>query len=344
MLSPEFIAQLPKAELHLHIEGTLEPELMFALAQRNGIALPFASIAAVRAAYQFSDLQTFLTIYYQGARVLCTEQDFYDLTFAYMEKCQAQYIRHAEIFFDPQTHTDRGLEFATVINGISRALTTAHQRFAISTKLIMCFLRDHSVASAMVTLEQSLPFKEHIVAVGLDSAELNHPPQKFTEVFQQARTAGFQAVAHAGEEGPPAYIRAAIESLQVARIDHGVRCLEDADLVGYLKQTQLPLTICPLSNVALQVFRNMACHNVKKLDQAGLCVTINSDDPAYFGGYLNENLFAICAAFDFTEHDLCRFMRNAFMASFLTVAQKQVYLAELTEFMRAQKIHVPTTT
>jgi len=328
-----FIQNLPKTELHIHIEGSLEPELMFEIAQRNGVTLRFASVEAVRQAYQFSDLQSFLDIYYEGMGVLLHEQDFYDMTWAYLEKAHTQNVRHTEIFFDPQAHTDRGVAFETVIQGIHRALQDAQQQFNLSSKLIMCFLRHLSAEAAMETLEQALPFKEWIIGVGLDSSEQGHPPDKFTAVFDKAREAGFLTVAHAGEEGPPDYIWQALQRLKVSRIDHGVQCIEDAQLVEKLKTDQIPLTVCPLSNIKLCVFNTMTDHNIKQLLDLGLCVTVNSDDPAYFGGYMTENFLAIQQAFNLSHNDIYQLAKNAFQASFLNPIEKQNLLAELDHFM-----------
>jgi len=277
-----FIQQLPKVELHLHIEGTLEPDMMFELAQRNNITLPYTTPEEVQAAYEFTNLQSFLDIYYQGANVLITEQDFYDLTYAYLTRCHKDNVIHTEIFFDPQTHTERGIAFDTVINGIHRALQNGREEFGISSRIIMCFLRHLDEAHAMETLKQALPHKDKIIAVGLDSSELGHPPEKFTRVFTKAREEGFLTVAHAGEEGPASNINDSLELLKVSRIDHGVRCVEDDDLVEYLAKTRTPLTVCPLSNTKLKVFEQMEDHNIVELLRKGLCVTINSDDPAYF--------------------------------------------------------------
>jgi adenine deaminase len=327
-----YIENLPKAELHIHIEGTLEPELMLALAERHRIALPFRSIAEVRQAYTFTNLQSFLDIYYTGTRVLLNEQDFYDLTWAYLQRAKAQNVRHTEIFFDPQTHTARGVPFATVINGIHQALQDARQQLGISSHLIMCFLRHLSAADAFETLHQALPFQERIVGVGLDSSEVGHPPEKFTAVFTKARAAGFMTVAHAGEEGPPAYIWQALQQLQVARIDHGVRCEEDSRLVDTLRATQIPLTVCPLSNVKLRVFNSLADHNLKRLLDQGLCITLNSDDPAYFGGYITENFLAAYDALQLQPQDIDRLARNAFQAAFLPPEDKQRFLNELEQY------------
>ncbi len=331
----EFIEKMPKAELHLHIEGTLEPELMFEIGNRNGVDIPFDSVEEVRRAYEFSDLQSFLDIYYQGASVLLHEQDFYDMTWAYIERVHAQNVRHVEIFFDPQTHTDRAIPFETVITGIHRALEDAETKHGMTSKLIMCFLRHLSAEAAMDTLQQSLPFKDSIVAVGLDSSEVGHPPEKFQAVFDRARAEGFLTVAHAGEEGPPEYIWQALDLLKVERIDHGVRCIEDAKLVERLKEERVPLTVCPLSNVKLCVFDEMANHNFKQLLDLGLCVTINSDDPAYFGGYMNENFLATQEALQLTKEELYRSVRNSFEATFLNDSEKASLVAELDSYMIA---------
>jgi adenosine deaminase len=331
----EFIHKLPKTELHIHIEGSLEPELMFEIGRRNGIVLPYRTVDEVRKAYAFSDLQSFLDIYYQGAQVLCHEQDFYDMTWAYMTRAHAQNVRHAEIFFDPQTHTDRGVTFAEVISGIHRALLDAEQKWGISSKLIMCFLRHLTAQAAMDTLQQALPFKGAIVGVGLDSSERGHPPEKFVRVFDRAREEGLLTVAHAGEEGPPQYIWQAIDLLQVSRIDHGVRCIEDMALVKALKKTQMPLTVCPLSNVKLRVFDNIRDHNLKKLLDLGLCVTVNSDDPAYFGGYIEENYCAVQKAFDLDREAIYRLAHNALKATFLDPERKQKLVDELDNYVQS---------
>ncbi len=329
----QFIEKLPKAELHIHIEGSLEPELMFEIGARNGIELPYASVEALRQAYEFSDLQSFLDIYYQGARVLLHEQDFYDLTWAYLNRAKAQNILHTEIFFDPQTHTDRGVPMERVITGIHRALKDAERQLGISSRLILCFLRHLSADEAMETLEQALPFRDWITAVGLDSSEVGHPPEKFARVFDRARKEGFLTVAHAGEEGPPEYIWQALKLLGAKRIDHGVRCMEDPILVETLRSAQIPLTVCPLSNVKLRVFASMADHSLKRLLEAGLCVTVNSDDPAYFGGYLSENYLATQQALDLTYEQIGRLARNGFVASFLNQDQKQQLLKKLETYL-----------
>jgi len=327
-----FIRTIPKAELHLHIEGTLEPELMFRLAARNGISLPFASLDEVRAAYQFSDLQSFLDIYYQGMQVLVNEEDFYDLALAYFERAHKDQIRHSELFFDPQGHTERGVAFATVIGGLRRAQEEAQRRFGMSSRLILCFLRHLSAESALATLEEALPYRELICAVGLDSSEAGHPPAKFQEVFDRARAEGFLTVAHAGEEGPPAYIWEALDLLKVKRIDHGVRCLEDDRLVERLNRERMPLTVCPLSNVKLCVFENMQQHNLKELLARELCVTVNSDDPAYFGGYLTENFLAVQRALNLGFGEVRQLVDNAFAASFLDGEAKKALLDEVRHY------------
>lgn len=328
----KFIQQMPKAELHLHIEGTLEPELMFELAERNKVSLPFKSIEEAREAYNFSNLQSFLDIYYQGASVLLQEQDFYDLTWSYLLKCQAQNIRHTEIFFDPQTHTERGVSFETVIKGIYKALEDARQKLDISSALILCFLRHLDEPSAFKTLEEALSFKDWILAVGLDSSELGHPPNKFKNVFEKARNEGFITVAHAGEEGPADYIWQALDLLKVKRIDHGVRCVDDEQLLERLRVQQIPLTVCPLSNTKLRVFNKMEEHNLKWLLDFGLQVTVNSDDPAYFGGYLNENFIAVQEALNLSKQDIYQLSKNSFQASFLSDDSKQNLLQELDDF------------
>lgn len=328
-----FIKGLPKAELHIHIEGSLEPELMFELARRNNVPLRFRSVEEVRRAYEFTDLQSFLDIYYEGAGVLVKEQDFYDMTWAYLKKAHAQNVRHTEIFFDPQTHTNRGVPFETVIYGVHAALVDAEHELELSSKLIMCFLRHLSAAAAAETLEQALPFKDLIVAVGLDSSEVGHPPQKFTPVFDQARALGFRTVAHAGEEGPPEYIWQALDLLKVSRIDHGVRCVEDTRLVERLAAEQTPLTVCPLSNVKLRVFDSMEQHNLKELLGLGLCATVNSDDPAYFGGYMTENFLAVQQALGLDRDELQRLVRNSFEAAFLDQAERQRLIQELDSYV-----------
>jgi len=329
----EFIRSLPKAELHLHIEGTLEPELMFELARRNDVALSYPSVEALRQAYDFDNLQSFLDLYYEGAQVLKTEQDFFDLTWAYLTRVAAENVRHVEIFFDPQTHTDRGIAFATVIDGILRALEKAQRELDISHRLIMCFLRHLSEKEAYQTLEQAADYRRSITAVGLDSSELGHPPKKFAGVFALARDQGFLTVAHAGEEGPPEYIWEALEVLEVSRIDHGVRCLEDDRLVAKLKEQGIPLTVCPLSNVKLRVFERLEDHNLKKLLDAGLCATVNSDDPAYFGGYLEENYLQTGSALGLSKQQIADLARHSFEASFLDADRKAEFRAEIDGIM-----------
>ncbi|RYY74163.1 MAG: adenosine deaminase [Gammaproteobacteria bacterium] len=332
LASKTFLASMPKAELHLHLDGALSPELMFTLAQRNKVELPYKSVAEIEAAYQFTSLQSFLDLYYQGASVLNLEQDFYDLTTDYFLKCKADNIRHTEISFDPQTHTERGIAFETIISGILRAMSDAKEKWNISSLLIMDFLRHLSEESAIKTLAEALPWKDKIIAVGLDSSELGHPPSKFTRVFEQARAEGFRVVAHAGEEGPPEYIWEAINLLKVERIDHGVRCDEDARLMEYLRTSQIPLTVCPLSNVRLCVYNNMKQHNIFKLMDAGLRVMINSDDPTYFGGYLNDNYFALADAFPLTRAQALQLAHNSFTASFISDQKKQAFVDELEAY------------
>ena len=331
-MSPEeFIQKLPKAELHLHIEGSLEPELMFKLAQRNNVPLPFATVEDVRKAYDFSDLQSFLDIYYAGANVLQKEQDFFDMTWAYLQKVRSENVRHVEIFFDPQTHTDRGIEFITVIDGIHRALKEGQQKFGISFNIIMCFLRHLSEEAAFVTLEQALPHKRRIIAIGLDSSEVGHPPEKFARVFKEARDEGFLTVAHAGEEGPPEYIWQSLDLLKVKRIDHGVRCLEDEKLVEKLRKDRIPLTVCPLSNIKLCVFPKLDDHNLRELLNSQLCAMINSDDPAYFGGYLLENYLQCQKALNLTFEELTQLAKNSFEAAFIENSEKEKYYREIDQ-------------
>jgi adenosine deaminase len=319
---------MPKAELHIHIEGSLEPELIFALAKRNGVALSYASVEDLRAAYAFTDLQSFLDIYYAGASVLLQEQDFYDMTAAYLARAKADNVRHTEIFFDPQTHTARGVPMQTVIDGIHRAC----QDSEVSATLILCFLRHLSEEDAFATLEAALPFRDKFIGIGLDSSEVGNPPEKFARVFAKCRELGFHLVAHAGEEGPPAYIETALDVLKVERIDHGVRCLEDAALTKRLADEKIALTVCPLSNIKLCVFGQMAQHNLVQLLDAGLVATVNSDDPAYFGGYMNDNFIATFDALPLGLSHAQRLARNSFSAAFLPAAQKQAFLDEVDAY------------
>lgn len=327
----DFIACLPKAELHLHIEGTLEPELMFEMASRNRVHLPYQSPEQVRKAYEFSDLQSFLDIYYQGTRVLLHDRDFYDLAWAYLKKAHEQNVRHAEVFFDPQAHTERGIPIRAIIDGLDQAFQDGERQFGISSKLILSFLRHLSGDHAMKTFQDALPFRNRFAGVGLDSSERDHPPEKFTSVFARAREEGLFVVAHAGEEGPPDYVWQALDALRASRIDHGVRCIEDPALVDRLRAERVPLTVCPLSNVKLRVFDAIENHNLRQLLSAGLCVTINSDDPAYFGGYINENFLAVHEAFDLTKDELCTLARNSFEAAFLPDSEKTRIFDELDE-------------
>ena len=330
-----FIRGLPKAELHIHIEGSLEPELVFALAAKHDVALPYPSVAALRRAYDFHNLQSFLDIYYAGANVLRDEDDFLEMTWEYLVRAHADGVVHTEIFFDPQTHTQRGIAFGTVIAGITRALARGERELGITSRLIMCFLRHLPAYDAMRTLQQALPWKAAIHGVGLDSSEVGHPPSKFTDVFRAAREAGFRAVAHAGEEGPPSYIREALDLLHVERIDHGVRCESDDALCLRLAAEHMPLTVCPLSNVKLGVFPNMAQHNLKRLLDRGLNVTVNSDDPAYFGGYVVDNYVAAQKALGLTRDDVVALARNSFAASFLPEQQKVVWIARVDAYAQA---------
>jgi adenosine deaminase len=327
--SKAFIQGMPKAELHIHIEGSLEPEMMFELAQRNSVALRYATAEEARRGYDFGDLQSFLDLYYEGMQVLLYEQDFYDLTWAYLRKVSEQNVRHIEIFFDPQAHTDRGVPFETVLSGIHHALIDGEQQLGISSKLIMCFLRHLSAEEAMETFRTALSFGDQIVAVGLDSSEVGHPPRDFKAVFDRARERGFLTVAHAGEEGPPEYIWQALDVLKVSRIDHGVRCTEDPKLVERLRVEQVPLTVCPLSNVKLRVFDTIQDHNLKRMLDLGLRVTVNSDDPAYFGGYVDENFYAAQKGLHLSRDDVYELTKNSFEASFLDAESKQRLLYEL---------------
>ncbi|MGA2562835.1 MAG: adenosine deaminase [Steroidobacteraceae bacterium] len=330
----EFIRGLPKAELHVHIEGTLEPELAFELAAKNGITLPYATVAQLRCAYRFSDLQSFLDIYYAVAAVLRDADDFYALTRAYLQRAHAQGIVHVEIFFDPQTHTERGVELSEVIGGIERALHEAQRALGITHRLILCIVRHLSAEHALRTLDQALPHRRAIAAVGLDSTEIGHPPSEFAQVFERARREGWLTVAHAGEEGPAAYIREALDILRVRRIDHGLRCEEDPELVRRLARERIPLTMCPLSNVRLKLVERLETHNLKRLLERGLCVTVNSDDPAYFGGYVLENYLAVQQALGLTAAELTQLARNSFEASFLAPAEKTRWFTAIEEYGR----------
>ena len=327
---PALLCAMPKAELHIHIEGSLEPELIFALARRNGVALPYASVEALRAAYAFTDLQSFLDIYYAGASVLLQEEDFFDLGMAYFKRAAADNVVHAELFFDPQTHTERGVSMGTVIGGLARACHTAQRELGVSGLLILCFLRHLSEAAAFETLAQALPFRGQFIGVGLDSGERGNPPEKFARVFARCRELGLRLVAHAGEEGPPAYIWSALDVLKVDRIDHGVRCVEDAALVEHLAARRMPLTVCPLSNVKLCVYPTLADHPLPAMLEAGLCVSINSDDPAYFGGYMNQNFVETFAALpQLGAPQAYRLARNSLAASFMPQAEQQRFIAAL---------------
>ena len=337
-----FVARLPKAELHLHIEGTLEPELAFAIAERNGLALPYATVDELRAAYRFTNLQEFLDVYYACASVLIESRDFYDLTWAYLTRAHAENVRHAEIFFDAQTHTARGVPFATVVNGICQALDDARENVGLTSRLILCFLRHLTEADAFETLGLAMSHRDRIVGVGLDSGERGNPPRKFRQVFRRAREAGFVPVAHAGEEGPAGYVREALEILQVVRIDHGNNALDDPDLVADLVRRRIPLTVCPLSNLKLRVVDDMASHPLKRMLDLGLFVTVNSDDPAYFGGYVNENYVAVADALGLGESDLVELARNSLEASLLDDADKARLLDELATEVGNRSISPPT--
>jgi len=329
---PDLLRRMPKAELHIHIEGSLEPELIFALAQRNGVALPYASVEELRSAYAFTNLQSFLDIYYAGASVLLKEQDFYDMTRAYLLRAAQDKVLHAELFFDPQTHTARGVSMETVINGLHRACVDAKAELGISASLILCFLRHLSEEEAFETLEQALPFRDKLIGVGLDSGELGNPPEKFARVFARCRALGFHRVAHAGEEGPPEYIWTALDVLKVERVDHGVQASQDAALMQRLAADRIPLTVCPLSNLKLCVFPNLAHHNLRQLLDAGLVATINSDDPAYFGGYINDNFTQTFAALTLNAQHAYTLARNSFEASFIEASARQLHVDRLNEF------------
>ena len=323
------ISRLPKCELHIHIEGSLEPEMMFALAQRNGIPLPYESVDALRRAYQFRKLQDFLDLYYQGMSVLITEQDFYDLAFAYLQRARADNVRHVEMFFDPQGHTSRGIAFETVINGLHRAIVDAERELGVSASLIMCFLRHLDEKDAERTLDSALAFRDKIVGIGLDSSEVGHPPSKFKHVFGRAREAGFFLTAHAGEEGPPGYVWEALDLLGVGRIDHGNRSLDDQTLVNRLAREQLALTVCPLSNLRLRVVDELVHHPLRRMMDQGLVVTLNSDDPAYFGGYVNDNYRAVSDALLLSRDEIAAIVRNGVQASLMTPSEKTKLLAEI---------------
>jgi adenosine deaminase len=338
------VAGAPKAELHIHIEGSLEPELIFTLAKRNGVTLAYDSIDALRAAYAFTDLQSFLDIYYAGASVLLTEQDFYDMTMAYAERALADNVVHTEIFFDPQTHTERGVSIATAVAGIERALADAEKR-GLTSKLILCFLRHLSEEDALATFDAALPlfdqYSHRLIGVGLDSSERGHPPSKFERVFAKARAKGLKLVAHAGEEGPPSYIYEALDLLKVDRVDHGVRSIEDPALVMRLADTRVALTVCPLSNLKLCVFDDLTKHTLKDLLDHGVAVTVNSDDPAYFGGYVNANYLAISDALKLTDAEVYTILRNSFEASFVTQAERDALIARLDAHWHAAGAALP---
>jgi len=328
-----FLNDIPKAELHLHIEGSLEPELLFALARRNGVALPYDSVEALRAAYQFGNLQDFLDLYYQGMSVLRTEEDFYDLTRAYLQRCQTQNVIHTELFFDPQAHTERGVPLPVVLDGIHRALQEGQSEFGISSRLILCFLRHLPEEAAIETLRQALPYRDRFIGVGLDSSELGHPPENFQRVFQMARAEGLLTVAHAGEEGPPEYVWQALDLLKIQRIDHGVRAFEDPRLMARLADEQVPLTVCPLSNVRLRVYDDMTQHPILKMLEQGVKVTVNSDDPAYFGGYVGENFQALEESLGLGQEQAVRLARHSLEAAFVDDTERQAMLARLDGFL-----------
>ena len=327
----EFIKKSPKAELHLHIEGTLEPELMFVLAKRNNIKIPFKNISEAKKAYKFTNLESFLKIYYEGAKVLIKEQDFFDLTWAYVLKCKEDNIVHTEIFFDPQTHTDRGINFNIVINGIYKALKKAEKEFNLSFKIIMCFLRHLDEESGFKTLDEAIAHKDKIFGVGLDSSETGNPPSKFEKLFKKAIENNFITVAHAGEEGPPEYMWEALNLLNVKRIDHGVQCLKDEKLIEKLSKSQIPLTVCPLSNIKLRVFNKLEDHNIKKMLDKKLMVMVNSDDPAYFGGYLNKNLIETQTALNLSHDEVKTLLINSFKSSFLNEEKKRQWISKIND-------------
>jgi adenosine deaminase len=328
---PSLLKAMPKAELHIHIEGSLEPEMIFALAARNGLNLPYAHVEALRGAYAFSDLQSFLDVYYAGASVLLHEQDFYDMAMAYFAKAAADHVVRAELFFDPQTHTARGVAMGAVIEGLHRACADAQAQWGLSADLILCFLRHLSEEDAMATLEEAMPWRDQFIGVGLDSSELGNPPEKFARVFARAREQGLHVVAHAGEEGPPAYIWSALDTLKVERIDHGVQAIQDAALMKRLADTQMPLTVCPLSNLKLCVFSNLSDHPLEQMLDAGLCVTLNSDDPAYFGGYLNDNYLQSFAALRLNGQHAYQLAANSIQASFAAEEKKHTWMHELKQ-------------
>lgn len=329
----EFIHNIPKAELHLHVDGTIEPELLFEMGERNNVKINYQTVDEVRAAYKFTNLQSFLDIYSAGAAVQLHEQDFYDVMWAYLKKASEQNVRHVDVHFESQTHTDRGVPFKSVITGYHHAQEDAEAKLGITSSLILAFARHESGTAAMTTLEEALPYKDWIVAVGLDFAEVGNPPSKFTDVFERALAEGFLTTAHAGEEGPPEYMWEAINLLKVSRIDHGVRCDEDEELMQYLVDTQLPLNVCPISNVKLRVFDTIKDHNIKKLYDRGIKITVSSDDPSYFLGHVNENYLALYNELGFTEKDLYKVTRNAFEAAFLDEDRKSTYIDELDAFM-----------
>jgi adenosine deaminase len=334
-MNDTLIRSLPKCELHIHIEGSLEPELMFALARRNNIRLPYDSVEAVRRAYQFGNLQDFLDVYYLGMSVLVTQQDFYDLAFAYLTRAHADNVRHVEMFFDPQGHTARDIAFATVIDGLHRATVDAAQKLGVSASLIMCFLRHLDEADAEKTLDAALPYRDRIVGVGLDSSEKGHPPSKFKHVFARARDAGFFLTAHAGEEGPASYVWEALDVLGVGRIDHGNRAMDDESLVGRLEREKMALTVCPLSNLRLRVVNDLTHHPLRHMLDKGLRATVNSDDPAYFGGYVNQNYTAISEALSLTREEIAAIVRNGFHASLMSEEKKAEALAEIERLLAA---------
>jgi adenosine deaminase len=334
---PQLLRSMPKAELHIHIEGSLEPEMIFALARRNGVALPYPDVEALRQAYAFTNLQSFLDIYYAGASVLLKEQDFYDMAWAYFEKAAQEAVVHAELFFDPQTHTSRGVPIESVILGLSRACRDAHERLGISAALILCFLRHLSEEEAFATLEQALPWREHFIGVGLDSSEVGHPPEKFARIFKRCGELGLRRVAHAGEEGPPAYISAALDLLGAERIDHGVQSIKDHSLMQRLARERVPLTVCPLSNIKLCVYASLKQHSLPQLLDAGIIATLNSDDPAYFGGYINENFTQTFEALQLRIEHAYTLARNSLQASFLEASARSAMIDRLDEFFQGQQ-------